>query len=58
LSGEVIAVNSELGKAPQLVNESAQDKGWMIKIKIENAAEAKELMDGTAYNSFIATQAH
>jgi glycine cleavage system H protein len=58
VGGEIIGVNNELNKSPQLVNESAQDKGWMIKIKLANAGELKELMDESAYKAFIATQKH
>ena len=58
LSGEVAAVNGDLGRAPQLVNESPMDKGWMIKIKVENAAEAKELLDQAAYDAFVASEKH
>jgi len=58
LSGEVVSTNSELGKAPQLVNESPLEKGWMIKIKLENSAEAKELMDDAGYNAFVAQEKH
>jgi glycine cleavage system H protein len=58
LSGDVVSANSELGKSPQLVNESPADKGWMIKIKVENSAEAKELMDQAAYDAFVASEKH
>ena len=58
LSGEVTAVNGDLGKAPQLVNESPLEKGWMIKIKLADAGEAKALMDEAAYKTFIAAEKH
>jgi len=58
LSGETIGANSDLAKAPQLVNESPLDKGWMIKIKIADLGDLKDLMDEAAYNSFIASEKH
>jgi glycine cleavage system H lipoate-binding protein len=34
------------------------DKGWMIKLKVENSAEAKELLDQAAYDTFVASEKH
>lgn len=58
LSGEVLEINKDLINNPQWVNESAQDKGWMIKIKIENNSELNSLMDEAAYKEFVAKEAH
>lgn len=33
VTGKVIAVNEELEDNPELVNESAWDDGWLIKVK-------------------------
>ena len=52
VSGEVVEVNAELGASPQLVNESAQDKGWMIKVKVSNPKEIDSLMDEGQYKKF------
>ena len=45
MTGEVLEVNAELEDAPELVNEDPYGKGWIIKIAIENPAEADELLD-------------
>lgn len=58
LSGEVLEVNKDLINNPQWVNESAVDRGWMIKIKIENSTELNNLMDEAAYKNFVAKEAH
>jgi len=58
LSGEVIEINKDLINNPQWVNESAVDRGWMIKIKIENSSELNNLMDEAAYKDFVAKEAH
>lgn len=49
LSGEVAEINGELEGTPDLVNKDAYGKGWMVKIRISNAAEAAKLMDAEAY---------
>ena len=44
VTGEVLEVNPELEDAPQLVNEDAYGKGWIIKVNVSNAAELDELL--------------
>lgn len=53
LTGEVLEVNEELEDAPELVNEDPYGKGWIIKIAIENPAEADELLDAAGYQEKI-----
>ncbi|MFC4272258.1 glycine cleavage system protein GcvH [Sneathiella chungangensis] len=53
VSGEIVAVNSELEGEPTMVNEDAMDKGWFAKIKITDASELDDLMDEEAYKAFI-----
>ena len=49
ISGEVIAVNEELDDAPETVNESPYDKGWMVKLKIADATQLESLLGADAY---------
>ncbi len=58
ISGEVVAVNDGLNQNPQWVNESAEEKGWFAKIKLENAGELGNLMDKAAYDQFVKGQQH
>ncbi len=57
VGGEVVEVNDELVNNPQWINESPQDKGWMIKIKLEDPAQIDSLMDSAAYQEFIEKEA-
>ncbi|ALC17208.1 glycine cleavage system H protein [Desulfuromonas soudanensis] len=57
VSGEVIEVNEELPDAPETINTSPYEDGWMIKIKISDAAELDDLMDADAYQAFIEEEA-
>ena len=50
LSGEVTEVNGALEGTPDVVNKDAYGAGWMVKIKISNAAEAANLMDAAGYD--------
>ena len=39
VSGEIVAVNEALADAPELLNDSPYDKGWLVRVKPDNAAE-------------------
>jgi glycine cleavage system H protein len=54
VSGRVESVNSELESAPELLNEDAYGKGWIIQITPANPAEMDALMAADAYKSHIA----
>ena len=53
ITGEVIEVNEELVERPELINQSPQDQGWIVKIKPSNLEELKVLMSKDEYDSFI-----
>ncbi len=57
LGGEVTEINPELESRPELVNESPHEKAWMIKLRISNAGELKELMTSRDYEEYIQEQA-
>ncbi|MCU7556344.1 glycine cleavage system protein GcvH [Macrococcus capreoli] len=52
ISGKVIEVNSELEDSPELVNESAMDQAWMIKVEADDAG-LEDLMDQAQYDEMI-----
>jgi len=56
VAGEVIEVNEALNTQPDLVNASAEDEGWFVRLKVADAAEAEGLMDGDAYAEFLKSQ--
>lgn len=53
VSGEVLEMNKDIDSAPESVNQDPYGKGWMIKIKITNAAELSALLDVNAYKALI-----
>ncbi len=54
LTGDVSAANEALAGSPELVNGDPYGEGWMIRLKLTNAAEVDELLDATAYDALIA----
>ena len=53
LSGEVLEVNKDIDSSPEIVNTDPYGKGWMIKMKITNAAEVGELLSADDYKKLI-----
>ena len=53
ISGEIVAINTNLEDAPESVNESPYEECWMVKIKASDMSEIDGLMDADAYKSLI-----
>ena len=56
-SGEVTAVNEELADNPQLINESAEDKGWLWEMTVSDSSALDGLMSEDEYRAFVADNA-
>ncbi len=50
--GEIVAVNSDLGDAPETINADPYGKGWIARIKLSNPSELDGLMDAAAYSAY------
>ena len=53
LAGEIIEFNEELESTPETVNTDPYGKGWMIKVKVSNAADFDDLLSADAYKDLI-----
>ena len=56
VAGEVIAVNEELESAPEKVNESPYDAGWMARVRL--SAPPSGLLDAKGYEQALAGESH
>jgi len=54
LAGEVVAVNDGLADAPELVNGDPYAGGWMVRLRIADAADVEDLLDAAAYDALVA----
>lgn len=52
-AGTVTAVNNALNNAPETVNQSPYDRGWILKLKLANPAEAGALLSPADYEKLI-----
>ncbi|MBA2571015.1 MAG: glycine cleavage system protein GcvH [Chloroflexi bacterium] len=53
LAGEVVAVNDALTSQPELINSDPYGDGWMLRVKVDDAADAERLEDAAAYRTRI-----
>ena len=57
VSGVVVEVNEALADAPELLNKDAYEN-WIIKVKMDDPEELKNLMDAAAYEKFCKNEEH
>jgi glycine cleavage system H protein len=53
VSGEVVEVNDALTNDPGLVNSDPYGKGWMLKVRVSDAAELDSLLGADEYRKQI-----
>ncbi|MBA7646051.1 MAG: glycine cleavage system protein GcvH [Candidatus Stahlbacteria bacterium] len=53
LSGKIVEVNRELEDHPDLINKDPYDAGWIVRIKISDPEELKDLLDAEEYKGII-----
>ena len=53
VSGEIVAVNSAIETAPELVNAEPYDGGWMFEVRPDSAEALTELLSASEYSAAI-----
>lgn len=56
VSGQVEAINESLRDNPEWINRDAYGQGWMVKLKMADAAELISLLSSEAYQAFVAEE--
>ena len=57
VAGEVIAANADVEASPESVNKDAYS-AWMFKLKPTNPGDVAGLLDATAYQKLVESEAH
>ncbi|MBC6440950.1 MAG: glycine cleavage system protein GcvH [Rhodospirillales bacterium] len=52
--GKIVEVNETLSEDPAQVNAEPYGSGWFVRMRVDNPAQLKELMDEKAYQEFLA----
>jgi glycine cleavage system H protein len=53
LSGEIVEVNGALADAPERINEDPYGEGWLVKVRLGDAAEVDGLLDSAEYRKLL-----
>jgi len=53
LSGDIVEVNEALSEKPEMINEDPYGEGWLVRVKLADAAETASLMDSVAYEASL-----
>ncbi len=53
LSGKVVKVNDALNDRPEIVNEAAEDAGWIAWVEPADLAELQNLMTKAQYDEYV-----
>ena len=56
LSGTVAERNDAVVDAPEMVNDSPYDDGWLLKVQMSDPSEMDDLMSAEEYDSFLASE--
>jgi glycine cleavage system H protein len=54
MSGAVIEVNDSLSQTPEALNEDPYGAGWIVKVRVSDAAQTAALLDRDAYVALLA----
>ena len=51
VDAEVVAINEALADAPQTVNESPYEQGWLLRLKLSDPTQVDALLSAQAYEA-------
>jgi glycine cleavage system H protein len=56
MSGEVVEVNEDAVDAPEMVNQSPYEDGWLVKVKLTDPTEANDLLSVEEYEQLLSAE--
>ncbi|MEJ2330448.1 MAG: glycine cleavage system protein GcvH [Gammaproteobacteria bacterium] len=58
VTGEVVEANEALADAPESVNDSPYESGWICKIRLSDNSQLEALMDADSYATHAEEEEH
>jgi glycine cleavage system H protein len=58
VGGEVVEINQAVAQDVQILAQDPYTQGWLVKVKLTDAAAVASLMDHAAYQAKVADEAH
>lgn len=53
IAGTITEVNADLEANPESVNTDPYGKGWMVKVEVDNPADAERLLNADEYKQLV-----
>lgn len=53
VAAEVVEFNEKLNSTPELINKDPYGEGWIVKVKLQDVNQLKNLLDPEAYKEHI-----
>ncbi|HDS29091.1 MAG TPA: glycine cleavage system protein GcvH [Candidatus Acetothermia bacterium] len=53
VSGKIVEINQDLESAPETVNASPHDAGWVFVAEMTDPSDLDDTMDAAAYEAFL-----
>ncbi|MGE5317380.1 MAG: glycine cleavage system protein GcvH [Chloroflexota bacterium] len=53
VTAEVLEFNEKLNGTPELINKDPYGEGWIVKVKLQDVAQLKDLLDPEAYKEHL-----
>lgn len=58
IAGTIKEINEPLTDTPELLNDDCYGEGWLVRVNLKEKAELKNLMDASAYEAHLRSEAH
>jgi glycine cleavage system H protein len=55
-AGEVTEINGALAEAPEKVNADPYGEGWIMKLRLKDAAQVSSLMSAADYTQYVGAE--
>jgi glycine cleavage system H protein len=53
VAAEILEFNEKLNSSPELINKDPYGEGWIVKVRLEDVAQLKSLLDPEDYKEHI-----
>ena len=53
VTGQIVAINTELDDHPNIVNEDPYHEGWLVEVELNDQSELEGLLDADEYDALI-----
>ncbi|GGH00789.1 glycine cleavage system H protein [Parapedobacter pyrenivorans] len=53
ITATVLSVNEKIDSSPELVNQDPYGEGWLVRVKLNNAADVEGLLSATDYEAQV-----